>query len=140
MQPSLRERVERLRTLTRTASDLEAPWDCFHDDFASDPQFLRAGVRGRSAVLEDMLGAVASQLVPLADASRFLILHLPAFGLWHGAGQIGDHLAVFYYLEGVDQGLLGLVEGPFGPDLVIARFSLLPVARGAIVACTGGEA
>ena len=137
----MKERIDRLRELLRTAKDFREPWDYFHDELVHDPAFMRLGARRASRKLETTLAAIGVRLLGRDARLRSSVsLFIKELSFWHGSCAFGDHTGICFYFDDVDQGLLGLMKDIPSSYVLFARISLVALPRGAVTVGRGGQA
>lgn len=113
-----------LRQRLEHATDYELAVHYFLEEFAGDIPFLQQSVPEEAPHLLAVLTHIAAKALGKSatfDQSR--MLHLPEFGFFHGNGIIDGQIALFFYFEQTDTGLLALVPGP-AREIQVARFRL----------------
>lgn len=137
----MKERVDHLRELLRTATNFRDPWDYFHDELVMDPAFMELGHPEASRKLNSVLGAIGSRLLGgELEPQMPMLFHLEDLSFWHGTCGLGSRVAVFFHFEVVDQGLVGIMKDLISSEVILARLSLLEMPKGVISVARGGKA
>jgi hypothetical protein len=137
----MRERVQRLRDILKTATDFREPWDYFHDQLVLDPAFMRLGKVSESMKLSTTLTAIGTRLLGKnAGLSRCTTVNIKDLSFWHGSCFLGGYTGICFYFEDSDQGLLGLVKDLQSTQILLARISLVAIPEGVSTVVRGGSA
>lgn len=137
----MKDRTDRLREILRKATDFREPWDYFHDKLVLDPAFMRLGVQEPSQRLESALSLIGARLLGRDVRTEVPVLvHLKEFSFWHGPCVMGEHTAVCFHFEDVDQGLVGIMKDVRKSEVLLARISLLSLPAGTAGLSRGGQA
>jgi hypothetical protein len=138
---SMKERLDHLRELLRTAVNFRDPWDYFHDALVLDPTFMQLGHPEASRKLNSVLAAIGSRLLGgELQPQTPMLFHLEDLSFWHGTCGLGSHVAVFFHFEAADQGLVGIMKDLTSSEVILARLSLLEMPKGVISVGRGGKA
>jgi hypothetical protein len=121
-----RDTIERLRQLTRSATDLDAPWALFHDELAAAPGFNMAGVRAKNSRLRLVIEKAVQRVEPDCRCAAMLLLHFGDF--WHGIMHTSLGPVVLYYFAHDDLGLLGFLGSEGGCNHLV-RFSVFELSN-----------
>ena len=113
-----------LREKLEHATDYEKAFYYFLEEFAGDAQFVAEGQAEDAPHLLAVVAQVASKAlgnrVQPQDAK---VWRLAEFRFSHGAAAVGGQVAMFFYFEEVNTGLVALIPGVRGgPEL--GRFRL----------------
>jgi hypothetical protein len=121
-------KIDRLKTLLATATDFIEPWGYFGDEIACHPGLHSLGKPSTDAKLRAALEASCSKVkrrpVKLDDASG---IHVSNRGFWHGMFTLHDGIAIWFYFEQSDQGLVGIMRSPLDQRVELVRFSVVPL-------------
>ena len=106
------------------ATDYEQALYYFLDEFAGDAEFMQQCEPEEALHLRTVVGHVAGKaLGKPVEIDQARIFRLPKFGFCHGNAAIGARVAIFFYFDSVDTGLMALIPGVKGATEV-ARFRL----------------
>jgi hypothetical protein len=112
----------RERMLHRT--DYEKAVHYFLEEFAGDPEFVTASDVDTMPHLITVLGHVASKDIGRkVEVEGALVSNLRAHKFLHGNGQVDGRIALFFYFQEIDTGMMMLIPGVHGAGDV-ARFHL----------------
>ena len=137
----MKERVDRLRQLLKTATDFREPWDYFHDVLVRDPAFMRMGAVSASFKLETTLTAIGARVLGKdAALHRCTTVNIKDLSFWHGSCTLAGHTGICFYFEDSDQGLLGLVRDLQSTEILLARISLVALPEGVTAVSRGATA
>ncbi len=105
-------------------TDYEQALYYFLDEFAGDAKFMQQCEPEEALHLRTVVGHVAGKAIGKAvEINEARIFRLPKFGFCHGNAAIGARVAIFFYFDAVDTGLMALIPGVKGATEV-ARFRL----------------
>ena len=94
----------------------------FLDEFAGDPEFVRASDPEKMPHLVTVLGKVVSGAVGNAvEMDEVLVSYLREHRFVHGNGRAAGRIVIFFYFEEADTGMVLLIPGVRGQSEV-ARF------------------
>ncbi len=113
-----------LRDKLQHPTDYEKALHYFLEEFAGDLGFNGQSLREDWPHLLAVLAQIAGKA--LGKPARFdqsNVLHLPQFRFFHGNGAVAGRVALFFYFEEVNTGLLALIPGASG-GTEVARFRL----------------
>jgi len=96
----------------------------FLEEFAGDKAFVLESDPERMPHLVSVLGTVVSKAVgEPVELENPLVSYLRAHRFVHGNARAADRIALFFYFEEADTGILMLIPGVHG-ETEIARFKL----------------
>ena len=113
-----------LREHLQHATDYEKALYYFLEEFAGDVPFMEQSLTADAPHLLAVLTHVASKAMNRTvqfDETR--VLHLTSHKFYHGNGALEQRVALFFYFEELDAGLMALIPGVNGP-VEVARFRL----------------
>ncbi len=105
-------------------TDYEQAFHYFLEEFGGDQAFIALGVVEQALNLVQVLNRVATaalgEEVQLAEPKISLV---PGHGFHHGSAAVEGRVAIFFYFETVNTGLLVIVPGVRG-EAEMGRFRL----------------
>ena len=105
-------------------TDYEQALYYFLDEFAGDVQFMQQCEPEEALHLRTVVGHVAGKaLGKSVQVDEARIFRLPKHGFCHGNAAVAGRVAIFFYFDAVDTGLMALIPGVKGATEV-ARFRL----------------
>jgi len=105
-------------------TDYEKAVHYFLEEFAGDQTFVRASDADSMPHLVAVLGRVASKAIGRrVEVEGALVSHLRAHRFVHGNAQVDGRIALFFYFQDADTGMMMLIPGVRGEGDV-ARFHL----------------
>lgn len=114
--------VLRERMLHPTAYETAVSY--FLEEFAGDPEFVRASDPEQMPHLVSVLGNVVSKAVEgTVEIENALVSYLRAYRFVHGNARAAGRIVMFFYFEEADTGILMLIPGVRG-EMEIARFKV----------------
>lgn len=123
---SLDRAITHLRRLVEQAQDYSNVTDYLTDVLAARDDFMEASLPASYPALLATLRALLRHAGLLERFDDALVLHLPSFGLWHGAQfHAGRHAAVFTYFEPLGRGVV-TVARLGSADVDSLRFTVPP--------------
>jgi hypothetical protein len=106
------------------ATDYELALGYFLEEFAGDRQFIEQCQPAEALPLLALLSRVAAKAMGRpVEIQHFHALRLPGYGFLHGSAIAEGRVVLFFYLEGMDTGLMALTPGLKG-GTEVARFRL----------------
>ena len=116
--------IETLRQSVKSASDLEEPWNLFHDELAMSAEFMTMGAPKASGVLLDVIAKAASNVLgEPGTAVRVASIHLKKQRMWHGCCSLAGRPIVWFYFEDLEIGLAGILSSLTGGKVDLIRFT-----------------
>jgi hypothetical protein len=113
-----------LRARVLHPTDYEQAVNYFLEEFAGDPEFVTLSDVDSMPHLIEVLGQVASKdLGRTVAVEGALVSNLRTHGFIHGNGQVDGRIAIFFYFQDADAGILFIIPGIHGEGDV-ARFRL----------------
>ncbi|MFH2007577.1 MAG: hypothetical protein ABI333_13410 [bacterium] len=129
----MNDSLAKLKSQLQRAVDLSAPWNLFHDELATQPEFLGRGEPAANPMLEQVVTTVGTKLLGReVRPQQLMAIQVEEKRFWHGVCQLGKGVGVFFYFEELDMGLLGLMRGLEAANVDLVRFSLIPVGPGPV--------
>jgi hypothetical protein len=113
-----------LRQKLEQGTDYEQALYYFLDEFAGDAAFMQQCEPEQAFHLQTAVTKVACKALDknvTIDEAR--VFRLPKFGFYHGNAAIAGRVALFFYFDAIDTGLVALIPGVKG-GTEIARFRL----------------
>jgi len=105
-------------------ADYEQAFYYFLDEFAGDVEFMQKCEPEEALHLRTVVGHVAGKaLGKSVNVEQARVFRLPNFGFYHGNAAVAGRVAIFFYFNAVDTGLMALIPGVEG-GTEIARFRL----------------
>lgn len=105
-------------------TDYELAVNYFLEEFAGDEGFLRGSEPDHAPHLLALLTHVASKAIGRpAEFDRSRLLLVPQHRFYHGNAAVAGRVALFFYFQEVDTGVLALIPGTRGA-MEVARFRL----------------
>ncbi|HEV2695584.1 MAG TPA: hypothetical protein VG347_22015 [Verrucomicrobiae bacterium] len=105
-------------------TDYEKAVHYFLEEFAGDPAFVTASDVDTMPHLVAVLGHVASKDIGRkVEVEGALVSNLRAHKFLHGNGRVDGRIALFFYFQEIDTGMMMLIPGVRGAGDV-ARFHL----------------
>ena len=96
----------------------------FLDEFAGDAKFMQQCEPEEALHLQTTITKIAGKALGRdVTVEKFRIFLLPKFGFYHGNAAVGERVALFFYFNATDTGLMALIPGVTG-GTEIARFRL----------------
>lgn len=124
----------------QTASRFVEPWEQFHDDVATASIFTRIGEPADNPRLARCLAAVAGRLFKQAgDVQDACFLHVPEHRFWHGSCLVAGRVAICFYFDDDEVGLVGFMRSVHGSKVDLARLRQLEVPAGTWGGVAGTE-
>jgi hypothetical protein len=121
-----------LKQSTQSATDLQVPWDRFHDDFAAVPAFTQQGAPEGNDRIERALVAATKKV--LGGAEHALrdghFVRLPRHNFWHGTCEVGPRTLIFYFYDDINVGIAGLFRSFDDPRVTLVRISVIELPAG----------
>jgi hypothetical protein len=113
-----------LRERLQHPTDYERAMHYFLEEFAGDVEFMRQSLPDDAAHLRAVLQRLTTQMLGRrVEFDQSGVLYLPEFRFFHGHAIVAGHVALFFYFEGVDTGLMTLMKNP-KDSVQVARFRL----------------
>lgn len=127
---NLSHHLEVLRAKLLHPTDYELALSYFLEEFAGDTAFVRQSLKYPAPHLFAVLGRVAKRVLEEAPkVENFQALRLAEFKFVHGSAMASGRVALFFYFEELDTGLIALTPGAKG-GTEVARFRLSSYAAG----------
>lgn len=105
-------------------TDYEQAFYYFLDEFAGDAGFMKQCEPEEALHLRTVVGHVAGKaLGKSVQVDQARIFRLPKFGFCHGNAAVAARVAIFFYFDAVDTGLIALIPGIKGATEIV-RFRL----------------
>jgi|SRR6266850_3704651 len=106
------------------ATDYEQALYYFLDEFAGDAKFMEQCEPEQALHLQIAVTKVASKALGTNVAiGQPRVFRWPKFGFYHGNAAVAGRVALFFYFDSIDTGLMALIPGVKG-GTEIARFRL----------------
>jgi hypothetical protein len=113
-----------LRERLQHPTDYEKAFHYFLEEFAGDQNFIAQGVVEQAPQLAAVLSLIASRaLGKEVQWQQTRISALPAFRFHHGLGSVDGRVALFFYFEEINSGLVAIIPGQQG-EAELGRFRL----------------
>lgn len=118
--------IARVRRSLAESTDLKEVWDVFFETLVDDDEFHREGTLAEHPTLTQVVEAAVPRAISQPGRLSSLdLLHLPAYGLWHGMALFREAICTVLYFEADGRGLLA-INRRLGDDAVhFARFNVL---------------
>jgi hypothetical protein len=122
------EKIEKLKTMTTTATEFSVPMNFFMDELASDSDFLGFGKLSKDkkalSVFKSVCKATYQQINPqdAQPAFNVLAVSLDQFKFFHGGGSIGNQNLMLIYFQDLDVGITAL-SSMANSRVVFSRFT-----------------
>lgn len=129
-----------LKHTLQTARDFTVPWAQFHDQVAMASVTTAIGTPTANPRLERTLAAIAERLFKRPGAvqdPRFF--HVAEHRFWHGSCFIGDKVAVGFYFDDAELGLVGYMQSPVSAQVELVRLRQLELPAGGFAGAAGSE-
>jgi hypothetical protein len=122
---NLKLRLASLLQKLREGKELADIFDYFLREFAEDQDFIALGQLKTLPGLAKILINIADRILrKKTKLNQILLTGLPDHGFYHGSAIIDRRMAVVFYFESANQGLMALSPGLQG-GTEFARFSFL---------------
>jgi hypothetical protein len=113
-----------LKEKLQHGTDYEQALYYFLDEFAGDAKFMQQCEPEEAFHLQAVVGKVSGQaLGKSVEVQQPRIFRHPQFGFYHGNAAVAGRVALFFYFDSIDTGLMALIPGVKG-GTEIARFRL----------------
>ena len=137
MPDATAEEFAQLREQFIAATDLEAFWNSFLDDWGMRPGFMQMGGPAETEGLEVLVAYIAGKMYgKQVEPEEMRLVKIPEGQFVHGACQLDGELACLLYFEDVERGLL--VAPGEGGKTNYARFSWAAKRQQAVREDSGG--
>jgi hypothetical protein len=108
----LARHLEILSKKLQHPTDYEHALHYFLEEFAGDETFLGQGLTGTAPHLMAVIEEVAAKaLGSRCEVLASRVIHVPSHGFYHGNAALSERVALFFYFEQLDTGLLALIPG-----------------------------
>lgn len=134
MSNDLGQSLAALKHNLQTAREFMAPWHQFHDDVAVASLAAPVGVPADNPRRVRCIAAVAGHVfrAPGADTVEDpCFSHVAEHGFWHGSCFVGGRVAICFWFEDDDIGLVGFLASPDSREVTLARLRPLALPSGA---------
>lgn len=129
-----------LKHTLQTAREFMVPWTKFHDEVAVVSVMKSIGTPAANVRLERCLAAVAERLFKQAatveDAHFF---YVPEHKFWHGSCFVGGRVAIGFYFDDAEIGLVGYMRSAVSAEVELVRLRQLEVPAGSFGGVAGNE-
>jgi hypothetical protein len=108
------EKIQRLRSITRTAKEISEAFSYFLDLTEQYPDFMNDGKHGQSDNVVEIIGYSFGKILGKEGfmvMDQVMSINLPQYSLTHGSCICLDHMIVFYYFEDMGMGVLAASGG-----------------------------
>lgn len=137
---ALGAKLSALKHNLSTATRFADPWEQFHDDVAAASITTQLGVPASNPRLERTIAAVAERLFKTyGEVEDACFLHLPEHHFWHGSCQVGGRVAIGFYFDDAEIGLVGFMRSVYSSEVDLARLRAIDLPAGARGGVAGGE-
>jgi hypothetical protein len=119
-------KLQTLKDMVMTATELGKPWDYFFDHFGADREFIALGKRVKKApLLTGILEMVGGQILgEKAGVTELKLTSLRKRDFVHGACYINGRLVAVLYFTDVKMGMLSISDPTARPyNTFFARFT-----------------
>jgi hypothetical protein len=124
----------------QTAREFIEPWEQFHDDVATASIAARIGEPADNPRLERCLAMVAGRLFKqVGEVEDACFCHVPEHGFWHGSCVVAGRVAICFYFDGDEIGLVGFMRSVYSTKVDLARLRALEVPTGVWGGVAGSE-
>jgi len=138
--PDLAASLAALKHSLQTASDFMVPWHQFHDEVAMPSVMTSIGTPATHPRLERCLAAIAERLFKRPGAVEDPhFFHVAEHRFWHGSCFIGGRVAIGFYFDDDEIGLVGYMQSAVSSRVELVRLRQLEVPAGAFRGVAGSE-
>lgn len=125
--PDLAASLAALKHTLQTARDFMVPWSQFHDEVAMPSVMTSIGAPASNPRLERCIAAIAGRLFSrLAGAAQDPhFFHVAAHRFWHGSCFVGGRVAIGFYFDDDEIGLVGYMESAISSRVELVRLRQL---------------
>lgn len=118
----------------QTATQFSKPWDQFHDEVAMVPLYTQLAVPAKNPHLERCIKAVAGHLFKVeATIEDPCFLNLPDQHFWHGTCLVAGRVAIGFYFDDDNIGLVGFMRSLTSVEVQLARLRPIEIPPGSRV-------
>lgn len=120
-----------LKQNLQTATDFIRPWDQFHDEVAMVSEYTQLAVPAVNPKLERCIKAVAGHLFKVkAVVEDVYFLNLPDQHFWHGTCRVAGRVAIGFFFDDDDIGLVGFMRTLTSIEVQLARLRPIDLPGG----------
>jgi hypothetical protein len=141
MTRDLGETLAALKHNLQTASRFGEPWDQFHDEVAVPSIMASIGAPADNPRLERCLEMIAGRMFNDREAAVADVCfnHVAEHGFWHGSAVVAGHVAILFYFDDEQIGLIGFMKSVYSTEVRLARVRALAVPEGSWSGVAGSE-